>query len=125
MTRAHILYGIGLVLLLNGCASMKIRTQYDPAGDFSKYRTYQWMQGADEGVKDPETNDQLFDRWVRTAVDSQLAAKGYTQQTSGTPDFLINYHVTMRGDLGSHPVLARSQWLRLLGQRSGSPHVAI
>jgi hypothetical protein len=33
-------------------------------------------------------------------VDSHLAAKGFKQQTSGTPDFLINYHVRMRADLG-------------------------
>ena len=101
MTRAQILFGIGLVVLLNSCASIKTRTRYDPTGDFSQYRTYQWIRDVDEAVKEPEANDQLLDRWVRTAVDSQLAAKGYTQQTSGTPDFLINYHTRMNADLGS------------------------
>jgi Domain of unknown function (DUF4136) len=101
MTHIQILLGIGLAVLLNSCASIQTKTQYDPKGNFSQYRTYQWILAVDKDVKDPEANDQLFDRWVRTAVDSQLAAKGYKQETSGSPDFLINYHTSMRDDLGS------------------------
>ena len=100
MTHIQILLGIGLTVLLNSCASIQTKIQYDPKGNFSQYRTYQWIREADEDA-DPEANDQVFYRWVRTAVDSQLAAKGYIQQTSGSPDFLISYVTTFQADRGS------------------------
>jgi len=96
----RILLGIVLTILLNSCASIQTKIQYDPKENFSQYRTYQWIRQADENA-DPQANDQLFYRWVRTAVDNQLAAKGYIQQTSGSPDFLISYAVTFQADRGS------------------------
>ena len=65
---------------------MSSNIDYDPGFDFSKIKTYSW-------VKNPQMtqNDELFDKHFRTAMDKQLAAKGYNT-TESNPDFLIAYH---------------------------------
>jgi hypothetical protein len=42
----------------------------------------------------------LNDRRIRTALDSQLVARGFVRDTSGTPDFLVAYHAAARNRVG-------------------------
>jgi hypothetical protein len=50
-------------------------TDYDHKADFSRYHTYSWI-----GVK---AGNSLWQDRIMNAVDSQLAAKGWTKTTSG------------------------------------------
>ena len=45
-----------------------------PGTDFTKYHTYKWI--TIEGAKHP---NQIVDAQIKTAIDSQLAAKGLTK----------------------------------------------
>ena len=66
--------GIALV-----CASFSfaqdVKTDYDRNADFSQYKTYSWG-----GVK---TEDPLWVDRIKSAVNSALAMKGWTQVDSG------------------------------------------
>ena len=62
---------------------------YDRTANFGSFRTYSWVRG--NPVKD-ELNHQ---RIVR-AVETQLAARGFTKvDTASRPDLLVAYHAAM------------------------------
>ena len=72
---------IAATVLLTGAAWASITTDYDHDADFSNYKTYSWGH--------LETGDSIWDRRVKNAVDSQLAAKGWRQVESGG-DVVVN-----------------------------------
>ncbi len=66
---APVVLGVAVVALA------AVHTDYDHHADFSRYRTYSWI-----GVKAGNT---LWQQRILAAVDSQLAAKGWTRVPSG------------------------------------------
>lgn len=64
----------------------------DDNADFSKYRTYAWVEKSDnEGSKKNRRND-LTETNVRNAVNEELQKKGW-QLSRSRPDVLINYEL--------------------------------
>jgi len=67
----------GLALLMTAMmlvavtASAKIATDYDHKANFAQYKTYSWAK--------VETPNSLWDQRVKDAVNSQLAARGWSQ----------------------------------------------
>jgi uncharacterized protein DUF4136 len=67
---------IGMLLLFAGKASaQQVKTDYDRSAKFAQYKTYSW-----EHVK---TQDALDVDRIKSAVNTALAAKGWTQVDSG------------------------------------------
>jgi Domain of unknown function (DUF4136) len=64
-----------LLLLVAAAAWAGVNTDYDHHADFTKYKTYSWGK--------VETANSIWDQRVKDAVDTQLAAKGWTQVPSG------------------------------------------
>ena len=64
-----------LVLGAAAVALAAVHTDYDHRADFSHYHTYSWI-----GV---HAGDSLWQHRIMTAIDSQLAAKGWTKVPSG------------------------------------------
>ena len=92
-------FGPVLVLALFACAvtyAQDVRTNYMPGTDFSKYRTYAWVsvvQGVPGIGGQP---DQILDTQVKQAIDSQMAAKGFTKVgNGGKPDLLLGYQLAI------------------------------
>lgn len=77
-----------LAVLLAGCSSLKVSTQYDPAAPYPSYRTYAWLAtapGQEQAVaiRDPGVRVLVID-----AVDREMKRKGYTRVTPDqNPDF--------------------------------------
>jgi uncharacterized protein DUF4136 len=73
-----------------------VRTNYMPGTDFSKYRTYAWVdevQGVPAVGGHP---DQILDTQVKQAIDLQMAAKGFTKVVDGgKPDLLLGYQLML------------------------------
>jgi hypothetical protein len=78
----------GMLLALVGCAGLAVDTDYDPAVDFTKLKTYDWAAPQADG-----TTDELAEKRLRLAVDNELRAKGYVL-ASDAPDFLVSTVVT-------------------------------
>jgi hypothetical protein len=70
--------------LLVGCSSMAVDYDFDPAADLSAWGSYNWIDR--EVAASQET-----DRIIRTAIESELAVRGFYKSTGGEPDFLITY----------------------------------
>ena len=79
-----------------GCVSPKIGYDYDRGADFGRYHTYAWVDGAQTATGDRRVQSSLVDARIRTAIDAQLRAKGYTVSASGHPEFLVAYRVGMK-----------------------------
>jgi uncharacterized protein DUF4136 len=63
-------------VLLSGIAALAgVKTDYDHNLDFARYHTYSWGK--------VQTANSLWDQRLKEAVDSQLAAKGWTEVPSG------------------------------------------
>jgi hypothetical protein len=67
-----------------------VRTNYMPGTDFSKYKSYRW--GAIEGGAHP---NQILDAEIKSAVDSQLATKGFTKTDSDKSDLVVTYQTAV------------------------------
>jgi len=71
------------LLWLTGCSSLSVNYDYNKTVDFSRYKSYDWIPFPKD-MPASELNKARF----TTAVDENLAAKGFSQNTSN-PDFLI------------------------------------
>jgi hypothetical protein len=82
---------VGLALLAGAALSAQdVRYNFMPGTDFSKYHTYKWVPI--EGGSHP---NQIADAQIKSAVDSQLAAKGLTKTDADNADLLIGYQVAV------------------------------
>jgi hypothetical protein len=78
---------VGLMFLFAGkAAAQQVKTDYDRSANFAQYKTYSWEQ-----VK---TQDPLDVDRIKTAVNSALAAKGWTQVDAGGDVSIVAVEIT-------------------------------
>ncbi len=79
------------VLLVAGCSSVTVRTDFDPDVDFSGWRTYGWHQGkiisGDALSKNPLVRKRVFE-----AVNKTMRDRGWRKLDEDDADFLILTH---------------------------------
>ncbi len=79
---------IGVMFLFAGIsAAQQVKTDYDRSANFTQYKTYSW-----EHVK---TKDPLFVDRIKSAVDSALAARGWTQVETGGDVSIVVVQMTI------------------------------
>jgi len=92
-------FGPALVLALVVCCmtyAQDVRTNYMPGTDFSKYHTYAWVDEVKGVPRVGGQPDQILDAQVKQAVDSQMAAKGFTKVVDGgKADVLLGYQLAI------------------------------
>jgi hypothetical protein len=83
-----------LVILLGmvGCSSMAIRTDYDQDIDFAKYKTFDWLPKRGPKAPGRQFLNPFMAERIKGAVEDELAAKGYVQDTEARPHFAIAIH---------------------------------
>jgi hypothetical protein len=89
-----VVVAITLSGLAAGARAQSVQSDFDRAFDFSKLKSFAFAQ-QQRGPNDPLAANELNDRRIRTALDEQLVARGYTRDSSG-PDFLVAYHAATR-----------------------------
>lgn len=84
------MFSVTLLLLVPGCSSVSVTSDYDPSADFSMLKTYQWIpfQGDDDAL----AKVPLVQKRAMNAVEKALAAKGYRLLADGVPDFYVAVH---------------------------------
>lgn len=81
---------LAALLLLSACAyTPRVATDFDPAANFSAYRTYTWIP-----VDVPRGMNPLMFRRVQGSINRGLQARGFTQATPG--DFAIAFTIGER-----------------------------
>ena len=93
---AGLLIAVLALSALAGCNGVKVWAEYDPTTDFSNLTTYGWATVAPTAPNDPRTENPILDARVRLALENELAARGFQEQTSGPPDFLVGYRAVVK-----------------------------
>ena len=87
---------LSLTLAALTCSQgVAVNADYDTTADYSKYKTYAWLDNVLPGDKIPEgmrTANDITDKRIRSSVNQEMKAKGFTVDTS-KPDLVVFYHV--------------------------------
>ena len=73
--RSTAVFTLFFVAMLGAAFAQQVKTDFDHQANFSQYKTYSWQE-----IKPANS---LWDARIKSAVDAQLAAKGWTQVDSG------------------------------------------
>lgn len=85
-----------IAMIVAGCSTLSVQTDFDPTANFSSLKTYDWQPAPPPtGDARIDSNTLLAER-IRAAVDQTLQAKGYTKASNGKPDFLVGYFVNVQ-----------------------------
>jgi hypothetical protein len=75
-----------MLVLASASFAAQVKTDYDRSANFGQYKTYSWQQ--------VNTRDQLMVDRIKSAVNSALAAKGWTEVPSGGNAALVAVETT-------------------------------
>jgi hypothetical protein len=81
---------VALALSVATASAQDIGYNAMPGTDFSKYKTYKWVQ-----IKDAQYPDQIMDSQIKTVIDGQLATKGLTKTEDDSADLYVGYQVAI------------------------------
>jgi len=81
---------VALALSVATASAQDVGYNAMPGTDFSKYKTYKWVQ-----IKDAQSPDQIVDSQIKSVIDGQLASKGLTKTEDETADLYVGYQVAV------------------------------
>jgi hypothetical protein len=94
-------------------AAQKVKIDYDKTTDFSKFKTYAWVQGTP--VMDPR-----LDTYIKKSLNDMFQHIGMTEASVSTADIVITYHAAVNTDLSVgtalDPTFAASGGVAIPGQ---------
>ncbi len=81
------------VLLTAGCSNqITVKSDYDKDVDLSLYKTYAWLPNKEiESKTNPLVYNELTDKRIKQAVETQLQSKGI--QLATNPNLRVHYHI--------------------------------
>jgi hypothetical protein len=79
-----------LPLLAIIASAQDVRYNFAGDADFSKYKTFKWVQ-----IKGADQLDQIADGQLKSAVDEELATKGLHRTEAETADLFVGYQVSL------------------------------
>jgi hypothetical protein len=89
MQVSRIIFGLCILVLGAGLAFGKVRTDYDHSVDFSKYRTFAWVQ-------EPKPSNVFMKDRIVDAINAQLIGKGLEADNPQEADIAISASATTR-----------------------------
>lgn len=96
---------LALLLALGvACSSVRVSVDYDPETDFSPYRTYAWFGVSQRPTGDYRVDNPLLDSRIHSAIDRELAARGYQLVEDRTPDLLVAYQLAINEKLDVYTI---------------------
>lgn len=92
-----------LAVVLTGCASTEVGSYVARGADLHSRRTYSWGPVEERSTGDPRLdNNPFFQQRVQTAVDAQLASRGF-EKTASPPHFLVHFHASVAQEIQISP----------------------
>src|SRR5687768_384745 len=88
VTQAAVIAGLLFVWCMTASAQ-DIKYNFLQGTDFSKYKSYKWVQ-----VPNAQYPNSIIDDQIKRAIDTQLAAKGLSK-TEDNPDLYVTYQVAV------------------------------
>jgi len=96
------------VFLLAGCSSTA-HIEKDDDADFSRYRTFAWIDKDGEGRQDQNKKNDLTELKIRQAVNKELEKSAGWKEVRNRPDVLLTYDVLVEKGIkeNNNPVYSR------------------
>lgn len=96
------------VFLLAGCAST-VHIEKDDKTDFTRYKTFSWVDKDGEGKKDSNRRNDLAEQKIKQAVTEELEKTAGWKEVKSRPDLLLSYDVLVERSVreSSNPVYSR------------------
>ncbi len=86
-----------LVITAISC-NIKVNSSYDHRIDFTKYKTFCWLNGCDFTYTGPTyLNDSLLREKIKNAIIAELEEKGL-KHDDNNPDLLIDFHISVENE---------------------------
>jgi len=100
---------LAFVFLLASCASTA-HIEKDDNADFSKYKTFSWVEKEGKDTKDQNKKNDLAEQKIRDAVNKELEKTAGWRESKNDPDILLSYDVLVERSVKqqSDPVYSRS-----------------
>jgi uncharacterized protein DUF4136 len=86
MKKLSVLSVVTMLLAVGSVLGQDVRYNFDKSTDFSKFKTYKWVQ-----IKGASTVNNLVDKQIKDAVDAELAMKGLTKLEGDDANLYIGY----------------------------------
>lgn len=77
---------LGLLLAAAAALGQDVRYNFDKNADFSKFKTYKWVD-----LKDAAMPNDLVHKQIRDAFDAELATKGLTKVDDESANLFVGY----------------------------------
>jgi hypothetical protein len=90
-----------IIMVLGGCAGLRVNQDYEPGTDFSAYRTFAWNSAAQPPTGDIRIDNPLLDGRIREAVEQALTRNGFHEIDQDGADLLVEYGLTARPKIHS------------------------
>lgn len=84
--------GIASVFVLASCSSTA-HIEKDDDTDFSRYKTFAWIDKDGEGKEDLNRNNDLTEQKIRNAVNKELEKNSGWREVKNRPDVTLSYDV--------------------------------
>jgi hypothetical protein len=86
-------------LVLVGCSTVRVQTDFDPGADFVSYKSFAWLPGPPRTTGNPRIDNPLLDKRIRNAVTRKLELQGYVATDVSSADMLVGYHISLEKKL--------------------------
>jgi hypothetical protein len=101
LARRSIVWGFPILVCLGflqqtpAALAQKVSLKYDKSVDYSKFKTYAWVQGT-------PVADSTLDLYIKGAVDGMLAKKELRKVAPEQADIFLTYHAATDGDVNAN-----------------------
>jgi len=93
------LYCLLLMIVLTGCSTLKTSSDYQAKTDFTRLKTYAWLDNKKAPSDSVRLSDPLVVETIQRAVDKELGDKGFTLVKREKADFLVSWFGTIEQKL--------------------------
>jgi hypothetical protein len=87
-----------LAAMLAGCGGgFSTHADVDPEAEFTGWRTYRWAERTEQGKEDRRVYNYAVEGRVKNGVNRALEARGFREDNTAQPDFLVGWHGFIQG----------------------------
>jgi hypothetical protein len=81
---------VALLFVAENALSQDVRYNFDKDTNFSKFKTYKWVN-----IKDAAKVNGLVDQQIKDAIDAELAAKGLTKVEDDSANLYVGFQAAI------------------------------
>jgi len=95
MRRSLLSLGFAALIALVACGPY-VRSDFDPAVDFTRFKTYAQVPPPERGDKERVPVGPFLDGRIRAALDRELPLRGLVKAEGADSDLLVGYYLVLR-----------------------------